>query len=92
LQEYQELYLPKENELLEMAAWSGNVEILQLFLQKDDVDKLNVVCDPFEVPSLHLAVDASMILTTLGHPRSFDDWFHCNDFTSTKLWEKKLQE
>jgi len=64
LQEYQELNPPKENKLLALAARSGNVEILQLSLQKEDVDKLNVVCDPFEAPPLHLAVDSSMIWET----------------------------
>jgi len=92
LQEYQELNPPKENKLLALAARSGNVEILQLSLQKEDVDKLNVVCDPFEAPPLHLAVDSSMIWETYHDALTFDDWLHCNDFISIELLEKKLQE
>jgi hypothetical protein len=60
LQEYQKLFLHYENVFLGYAASSGNVEILELFLQKDDVDKLNVVCDPFGAPPLHLVVEQTV--------------------------------
>jgi hypothetical protein len=75
-----------------MAAYSGNVEILQFFLQKDNVDKLNVVCDPFGAPPLHLAVDVETILERWPNLRTFDDWLHCNGFINIELLEKKLQE
>jgi hypothetical protein len=93
-----ELYPPKDNELLAMAAYSGNVEILQHLLLKDDVDKLNVVCNSFGAPPLHLAVKATMVwrgcLISRGwsDSRTFDDWLLCNDFMSIELLEKKLGE
>jgi hypothetical protein len=92
LQEYKQLYLHKENEFLACAAYSGNVEILQRFLQKDDVDKLNVVSDRFNSPPLHLAVQGRTIMRPFPHPRTFDDWLDCNDFISIKLLEEKLLE
>ncbi|CAK9204088.1 unnamed protein product [Sphagnum troendelagicum] len=90
--EWQELYLPKNNELLAAAASSGNVEILQRLLQKDDVDKVNVVCAPFGAPPLHLAVRAKRFWRCRPDSRTFDDWLHCNDFISIELLEKKLGE
>ncbi|CAM6034969.1 unnamed protein product, partial [Sphagnum compactum] len=85
-----ELYPPKENELLSLAASSGNVEILQLLLQKDDVDKLNVVCHSCRAPPLHLAVKEKLLNRRAG-PRAFDDWLHCNDFISIEVLEKRLR-
>ncbi|CAK9870366.1 unnamed protein product [Sphagnum jensenii] len=90
-EEWQELYPPKDNKLLAVAAYSG-VEILQHFLQKDDVDKLNVVCAPFPAPPLHLAVEAQPFWTNWPDSRTFDGWLHCNDFISIELLEKKLGE
>ncbi len=92
MQEYQELYLHKENELLAWAAYSTNVEILELFLRREDVDELNVVCDRFGAPPLHLAVKARTITHAWGDSRNFDDCLHCNDFISIELLEKKLLE
>jgi len=91
--EWEELYPPKDNTLLAVAAYSGNVEILQHFLQKDDVDKLNVVCALFRAPPLHLAVKAEITLPRGWRgSRTFDDWLDCNDFMSIELLEKKLGE
>jgi hypothetical protein len=75
-----------------VAAYSGNVEILQHFLQKDDVDKLNVVCAPFGAPPLHLAVEAKTFWMGRPDSRTFDYWLHCNDFISIELLEKQLGE
>jgi hypothetical protein len=88
---YQELYRPGENRLRAWAAWSGNVEILQLFLRKDDVDKLNDVA-LFGAPALHLAVGATVAVNDWADSRNFDDGLHCNDFISIELLEKKLGE
>ncbi|KAH8941642.1 hypothetical protein BDL97_14G053900 [Sphagnum fallax] len=82
----------KLNELLAVAAFSGNVEILQRLLHKDDVDKLNVVCAPFWAPPVHLAVQAKTFWMDMPDSRTFDDWLHCNDFISIELLEKKLGE
>jgi hypothetical protein len=90
LQVWQELYALKDNELLAAAAYSGNVKILQRLLQKDDVEKLNVVCAPFEAPPLHLAIEAKIMIRP--DSRTFDDWLDCNDFISIELLEKKLGE
>jgi hypothetical protein len=92
LQEYKKLFLNEENLFLAFAASKGNVEILQLFLQKDDVDKVNIVSDPFEAPPLHLAVDAGIFWKGWTSSRSFDVGVHCNDFISIELLEKKLGE
>jgi len=67
------------------------LKFYNFFLQKDDVDKLNVVGDPFGVPPLHLVVEQT-VLGPWADPWTFDDWLHCNDFTSIELLEKKLQE
>jgi hypothetical protein len=91
LQIYEE-FLPKRNELLAMAAWSGNVEILQLFLQKYKVNQINDISNPFRQPLLHLAVDAFSLKSRWPTSRLFDDALHCNDFISIQLLEKKLGE
>ncbi|CAK9870369.1 unnamed protein product [Sphagnum jensenii] len=87
-----ELYPPKDNKLLALAAYYGNVEILQHSLQKDDVDKLNVVSALFWGPPLHLAVQAKPFRSGQPDSRTFDYWVHCNDFISIELLEKKLRE
>jgi hypothetical protein len=92
LQERQKLYLPKKNKILATAALSGNIQMLQLFLQKDDVDKLNVVCDPFEAPPLHLALEQKEFSLWQAESRSFDNWLHCNDFISIKSLEQNLRK
>ncbi|CAM6048015.1 unnamed protein product [Sphagnum compactum] len=90
--EYNELYPPKKNKFLSCAASSANVEILQHFLQKGNVDKLNVISDPYEGPPLHLAIKAKTFWRGWPDSRTFDDWLHCNDFISIELLEKKLGE
>jgi len=37
------------------------LKFYNFFLQKDDVDKLNVVGDPFGVPPLHLVVEQTVL-------------------------------
>jgi len=91
-EEGQEVFLPKKNKILATAALSGNVQILQLFLQKDDVDKLNDVCDPFGAPPLHLALNHSEFFIWCGASRSFDEWLHCNDFISIQSLEENLRK
>ncbi len=81
----------EENVFLRYAASSGNVEILQLFLQNDDVDKLNIVCNLFGAPPLHLLVEQT-VLGPSANPQTFDDWVHCNDFINIELLEKNLPE
>jgi len=83
--------LHEENVFLGYAASSRNVEILQLFLQNDDVDKLNIVCNLFGAPPLHLVVEQT-VLGPWADPQTFDDWVHCNDFINIELLEKNLPE
>jgi hypothetical protein len=92
LQVYEERYWPQQNELLAWAACSGNIEILQHFLQRPAVHKLNIVSKLFEAPPLHLAVTVTKTLMEWADSRTFDDWLHCNDFISIKLLEEKLQK
>jgi len=91
LQEYKKHYLCK-NQLLSYAPYSGDVGILQFFLQKADVDNLNVFYDRFEAPPLHLAVEATFIVFFWENSRHFNDYLHCNDFISIELLESKLQK
>jgi hypothetical protein len=90
LQEYQKYYL-HEKRLLSYAAYFGDVEILQLVLQKTNV-QFNTFYDPFESPPLHLAIEPTVIAFSWLDFRNFNDYLHCNDFISIKLLEDKLQE
>ncbi len=86
---YEDVGPPMDNAILSMAAWSGNVEILQYFLQKYDVDQVNIVADLYNSPPLHLAVQATAQYLSA---RQFHYEVHCNDFISVKLLEKNLRE
>ncbi|CAM6030504.1 unnamed protein product [Sphagnum balticum] len=89
-EEYKKLFPNKKNIFIGCAALSGNVEILQLFLQTEDVDELNIVSYPFGAPPLILAVEARTFWRGWPNSRTFDDGVHCNDFISIELLEKKL--
>jgi hypothetical protein len=92
MQEYQKIHVYIKNDLLSKAAQSGNAEILQLFLQRKDVDNLNVYVPYYGVPPLHLVLNTFPDRGNWGNPQNFDNWLHCNDFISTKLLEEKLLE
>jgi hypothetical protein len=84
LQEYKKHYLRK-NQLLSYAAYSGDVGILQFFLQKANVNNLNVFYDPFEAPPLHLAVEGTFITFFWENSQHFNDYLHCNDFHKYRI-------
>jgi hypothetical protein len=91
LQEYKNQYSRKK-QLLSYAANSGNLHILQFFLQNTDVDSGNVFLKPNEASLIHLAVEQPYTFFNWDSKRKFNDYLHCNDFISIELLENKLQE